>query len=213
MTVLHVAEAFQNFRVDFVFSGAVAANLNGVLIDDPEIEVLIPQSLDQFKKVEKALQKVGYENTLPVGADELFHFLDQFKKQKNMKSWVFQNPKAKSQKVLIRLTAEPQYFQPFEINIKNINLRYLKTEDLKELGLKIPADIPKVTKVTPEFLLQRLENLRFYLHLEERKELGKSKLISMKIPQPLLDAFKEKSQVLGVPYQTQIKALMKDWLT
>jgi predicted DNA binding CopG/RHH family protein len=198
MTALQIIEAFAAFKVDFVFAGSIAANLNGVLIDDPEVEVVVPQTLDQFKKVEKALLKLGFENTLPVGAEELFHFLDQYREQKNMKFWTFQSPQGKSHRVLIRLGASPDFFQPLE--------------DLKDLGLRLPPQTPQVTKVTPEFLLQRLENLRFYLHLEEKKELGKSKLISMKVPEPLLDAFKEKSQVLGVPYQTQIKILMKDWL-
>ncbi len=212
MTALQIAEAFQVFKVEFIFSGSLAANLNGVLLDDPEIEVIIPQSLEQFKKAEKALLKLGYENTLPVGADELFHFLDQFKSEKNMKFWTFQSPKSKSQKIMIRLGAEPGYFQPLEVIIKTRSLRFLKIEDLKDLGLRIPSDTPAVSKVSPEFLIQRLENLRFYLQLDEKKELGKSKLISMKIPQPLLEAFREKSQVMGVPYQTQIKVLMKDWL-
>ncbi len=212
MTALQIAEAFHNFKVEFIFSGTIAANLCGVLLDDPEIEVIIPQSLEHFKKAEKALLRIGYENTLPIGAEELFHFLDKFKSEKNMKFWTFQSPSSKSHKMMIRLGVEPEYFQPHEVLIKNRSLKFLKIEDLKELGLRIPHDTPRVTKVTPEFLLQRLENLRFYLQLEEKKELGKSKLISMKIPQPLLEAFREKSQVLGVPYQTQIKVLMKDWL-
>ncbi len=212
MTALQITEAFQVFKVEFIFSGSLAANLNGVLLDDPEIEVIIPQSLEQFKKAEKALLKLGYENTLPVGADELFHFLDQFKSEKSMKFWTFQSPKSKSQKVMIRLGAEPGYFQPLDVVIKSRSLRFLKIEDLKELGLRIPSNTPVVSKVSSEFLIQRLENLRFYLQLEEKKELGKSKLISMKIPQPLLESFRAKSQVMGVPYQTQIKVLMKDWL-
>lgn len=212
MTALQITEAFQVFKVDFIFGGTLAANLSGVLLDDPEIEVIIPQSLEQFKKAEKALLKLGYENTLPVGSEELFHFLDKFKTEKNMKFWTFQSPQSKSQKIMIRLGAEPGYFQPLEVVIKGRSLRFLKIEDLKDLGLRVPNDTPQVSKVTPEFLLQRLENLRFYLQLEEKKELGKSKLISMKVPEPLLEAFREKSQVLGVPYQTQIKILMKDWL-
>lgn len=209
---MQITEAFDVFKVDFLFAGSLAANLNGALLDDPEIEVIIPQSLEQFKKTEKALLKLGYENTLPVGPEELFNFLDQFKSEKNMKYWTFQSPKSKFQKIMIRLGAEPGYFQPMEVVIKGRSLRFLKIEDLKDLGLRIPLDTPQVSKVTPEFLLQRLENLRFYLQLEEKKELGKSKLISMKVPEPLLEAFREKSQVLGVPYQTQIKVLMKDWL-
>ncbi|MFA6030114.1 MAG: hypothetical protein WC969_09690 [Elusimicrobiota bacterium] len=39
-----------------------------------------------------------------------------------------------------------------------------------------------------------------------------SRLISMKVPEPLLSAFKEKAGLHGVPYQSQIKALMREWL-
>ncbi|MFT7525553.1 MAG: putative DNA binding CopG/RHH family protein [Arenicella sp.] len=39
-----------------------------------------------------------------------------------------------------------------------------------------------------------------------------SKLISIKVPQNLLDAFKAKARLTGTPYQTQIKMLMRDWI-
>ena len=41
---------------------------------------------------------------------------------------------------------------------------------------------------------------------------NKSKLISIKIPEPLLLAFKFKAEKAGVPYQTMIKKLMMAWL-
>lgn len=41
---------------------------------------------------------------------------------------------------------------------------------------------------------------------------GKSRLISIKVPEPLLSAFKAKAKLSGVLYQTQIKRLMSDWL-
>lgn len=39
-----------------------------------------------------------------------------------------------------------------------------------------------------------------------------SKLISIKVLQNLLDAFKAKARLTGTPNQTQIKMLMGDWL-
>lgn len=39
-----------------------------------------------------------------------------------------------------------------------------------------------------------------------------SKLISIKMPESLLDAFKAKCALFGVRYQTQIKALMREWV-
>jgi hypothetical protein len=39
-----------------------------------------------------------------------------------------------------------------------------------------------------------------------------SKLISIKIPEPLLAAFKFKAAQCGVPYQRKIKELMLEWV-
>ena len=41
---------------------------------------------------------------------------------------------------------------------------------------------------------------------------SQSRLISMKVPEDLLAAFKAKSRLCGIPYQTQIKKLMTAWL-
>jgi predicted DNA binding CopG/RHH family protein len=41
---------------------------------------------------------------------------------------------------------------------------------------------------------------------------SKSRLISLKVPEPLLEAFKSKAGKAGTLYQTQIKRLMSDWV-
>lgn len=38
-----------------------------------------------------------------------------------------------------------------------------------------------------------------------------SKLISMKVPEDLLNVFKAKAKLTDTPYQTQIKKLMNEW--
>ena len=48
---------------------------------------------------------------------------------------------------------------------------------------------------------------RIHGHAESR-----SRLISLKVPELLLAAFKIESRLRGVPYQTQIKNLMRQWL-
>ncbi|NND83136.1 MAG: hypothetical protein HKN50_11975 [Gammaproteobacteria bacterium] len=40
----------------------------------------------------------------------------------------------------------------------------------------------------------------------------KSKLISLKVPEDLLAAFKFQARLENMPYQTKIKALMRDYL-
>ena len=41
---------------------------------------------------------------------------------------------------------------------------------------------------------------------------AKSKLISIKVPEDLLNAFKARAGMANTPYQTQIKTLMKAWV-
>ncbi|MCI0658164.1 MAG: BrnA antitoxin family protein [Acidobacteria bacterium] len=60
----------------------------------------------------------------------------------------------------------------------------------------------------PEEILEFLENFRS-LHGEGRQA---SRLISLKIPENLLEAFRGKCRLEGVKYQTQIKRLMSAWL-
>lgn len=67
-------------------------------------------------------------------------------------------------------------------------------------------------KFTPEQIIEFLENFRELQAGIEGAKNSKSKLISIKIPANLLNAFRVLAQANGIPYQTQIKKLMKDWV-
>ena len=58
-------------------------------------------------------------------------------------------------------------------------------------------------------IAQFLENFK---QLTDPRAQYKSKLISIKIPEPLLAAFKYKASLEKTPYQTMIKILMTEWL-
>ncbi len=64
-------------------------------------------------------------------------------------------------------------------------------------------------KMTPKQIICFLEDFR-KLHLGKEKQ--KSKLISIKIPEIMLNSFKLKAERAGARYQTQIKVLMEEWL-
>ena len=62
-------------------------------------------------------------------------------------------------------------------------------------------------KMKPKDILEFLESYRL---MQAPKSV--SRLISLKIPEDLLHAFKTKSELNGVKYQTMIKTLMRSWL-
>jgi predicted DNA binding CopG/RHH family protein len=66
-------------------------------------------------------------------------------------------------------------------------------------------------KMTPDQIIQFLDDFRqLYGHRTEIR--SRSKLISLKVPEDLLNVFKKQAMLAGTPYQTQIKALMTEWV-
>ena len=70
------------------------------------------------------------------------------------------------------------------------------------------AYLERCRELSPEDIVRFLEDFR-RLH---GAATSRSRLISLKVPDPLLAAFKAKARLHGVPYQTQIKIIMQAWL-
>lgn len=68
--------------------------------------------------------------------------------------------------------------------------------------------LERCSELSPDEIVKFLEDFRYMYG----KKPTKSRLISMKVPENLLAAFKIKASLNDVPYQTQIKRLMVTWL-
>lgn len=58
---------------------------------------------------------------------------------------------------------------------------------------------------------QVLQFLSDFQQLHNRQKT-RTKLISMKVPEDLLSAFRTRAELASVPYQTKIKQLMQQWV-
>jgi predicted DNA binding CopG/RHH family protein len=90
---------------------------------------------------------------------------------------------------------------------KKPTLKTLPTPKPLQLGKTQESNLGDLEDVTP--IIQFLE---MFQQLADPRAQLPLKLISLKVPVPLLEAFKFRCQHLGVPYQTMIKRLMKEWL-
>lgn len=77
-----------------------------------------------------------------------------------------------------------------------------------------PEYLEQCRQMTPDQIIRFVEDFR---RLHGGRQSGvrqaKSRLISLKVPEDLLEAFKARARLSGRPYQTQIKELMKAWVT
>ena len=82
------------------------------------------------------------------------------------------------------------------------------TDSTKPIQFFSDEYIEQCRNMRPEEILEFLESFR---RLQYAKPC-KSKLISIKVPEDLLEAFKLKAKANNIRYQTQIKVLMREWL-
>ena len=64
-------------------------------------------------------------------------------------------------------------------------------------------------QLSAEQVVRYLEDFRIVNSVRKKSS---SKLISIKIETELLETFKTKARLDGVPYQSRIKTIMRDWL-
>jgi len=73
-----------------------------------------------------------------------------------------------------------------------------------------PEYLQRCRELSPEQIVAFLDDFQA-LHAAATAP-RKSRLISLRLPEPLLAAFRARASLAGVPYQTQIKRLMSAWL-
>lgn len=71
--------------------------------------------------------------------------------------------------------------------------------------------VERCAEMTPLQIARFLDDYR-KVHASEQGQRGASKLISMRVPEDLLSAFKTQAKLQGRPYQAVIKELMRKWL-
>lgn len=82
---------------------------------------------------------------------------------------------------------------------------------MKEKPVQFFTDeyLERCKDLTTEQIVNFLEDFR---HIAYAGQTSKSKLISLRVPEHLLEAFKFKAKLDGHSYQVLIKELMRDWL-
>lgn len=75
---------------------------------------------------------------------------------------------------------------------------------LAKTAAELPESVDDVTAI--------VNFLASFQQMMDPRAQAPSRLISLKVPVPLLVAFRAKAKLAGVPYQTMIKRLMVEWL-
>jgi hypothetical protein len=106
MFLLQLIEALDNNRIRYALVGGYAVALHGVVRGTLDMDLAIRINKGEFRKTEKALNGLGLKSLLPVTADDVFTYREEYIRNRNMKAWSFVNPDKAGEVVDILITED-----------------------------------------------------------------------------------------------------------
>ena len=147
MTALEkVCAALAQAKLRFAIVGGHAVALHGAVRGTVDIDVAIPWNRRSLEGAEKALIDIGLVSRIPVSANEIFEFRDEYIKNRNLVAWNFYNPNDLSEQVDIIIAYDLKGKRIKQIQLANALVPVLALKDLIEMKRQSgrPQDIEDV---------------------------------------------------------------------
>src|SRR4051812_48377904 len=104
MFILRLTEALDNENVEYAIVGGFAVALHGAVRGTFDVDLILKLTKKDFIGAEKVFKKIGLEPRLPVRAEQIFDFREEYIKNKNLIAWSFFNPAFQSEALDIIIT-------------------------------------------------------------------------------------------------------------
>lgn len=92
MFIHTVCRAFEEAHIPYAVAGGFAVAFHGASRGTFDIDFVIRWSLENLQKVEAALKNLGLVSRIPVDAETIFSFRDEYVRNRNLTTWNFYNP-------------------------------------------------------------------------------------------------------------------------
>lgn len=100
MTALErVCAALRGAGVRYAVVGGYAVALHGAVRGTVDLDVVVSWNLKSLRGAERALKGLGMVSRVPVTADDVFNFRDEYIAKRNLIAWNFYNPRDLSEQV------------------------------------------------------------------------------------------------------------------
>lgn len=148
-----LVKALNQQKIPYAIVGGVAVALHGAPRGTIDIDIVIKHTVRVFKSVETCLKGLGFLPRLPVTANEVFAFKNEYISRRNLIAWSFYNPTNPLEVIDIILTHDLSDMKTVNKKMGLSTLKVLAVEDLINMKKKSgrPQDIEDI-KVLKELL-------------------------------------------------------------
>jgi hypothetical protein len=141
MFLLRVTGALGRARVPYGLVGGYAVALHGAVRGTMDIDLVIRLEESHFVRAERALRSIGLEPRLPVTAEEVYRFREEYIRNRNLIAWSFVNPSVPSELVDIVLTHDLADLRTETIRVQGRRIRVVALDDL--IAIKRRSERPQ----------------------------------------------------------------------
>jgi hypothetical protein len=92
MFIHKVCSALKKAKVPFAVVGGYAVALHGAVRGTIDVDIVIRWSLKHLQDVESTFKKLGLVSRIPVNAENVFNFREEYIQNRNLIAWNFYNP-------------------------------------------------------------------------------------------------------------------------
>jgi len=130
MLLIRVVDALESENIKYALVGGHAVALHGAVRGTIDLDFVIQLTKSAFLKTEKALGEIGLKSRLPVDAEDVFNFREEYIRNKNLIAWSFVNSDKPTEMVDIIITEDES--QITTVN-KEVMGRKIKVANLPSL--------------------------------------------------------------------------------
>lgn len=128
MFLTKLTNALDKHKVPYALVGGYAVALHGVVRGTVDIDFVIRWQKKHLLNACKALESIGLQSRLPLSAEDVFNFRDEYINNRNLLAWNFYNPKDQTEQVDLMIN--------FDLGTKKTANATFDTNKIKVLNKK-----------------------------------------------------------------------------
>lgn len=136
LALTRICGALEQAGVRYAVVGGHAVALHGAVRGTVDIDIVLSWTQASLVNAERALTGIGLVSRLPIAADDILEFRDEYIQKRNLIAWNFYNPKDLSEQVDIVITYDLKGKRTKRIDLEDTSIRILSKADLIEMKRK-----------------------------------------------------------------------------
>ncbi|MEW6055966.1 MAG: nucleotidyltransferase [Bdellovibrionota bacterium] len=146
MFLIEVCQALNKAKINYAVVGGYAVALHGAVRGTLDLDLVLSLNKQSFLLAEKVFFGLGLQPRLPVTAEQVFQFRDEYIKNRNLVAWSFFDPIHLAKQLDVIITDDADKMNAQTIVVQGIRVKLASIKSLIEMKTRSgrPQDLEDI---------------------------------------------------------------------